>query len=164
MRWIAGWLTILLIAACTNHTKVPSGIIPRDKMEKIMWDMVQADRFVNSFIMSKPDSLPVKKEKAAVFYERVFRLHGINRDEFLKSYKFYLGRPDLTKVMFDSISSRAERRRPEIYHSFKKDPMLSRRDSLMRIDSARKADSIMKVDLAKPSTEELFADSVIKRK
>jgi hypothetical protein len=66
--------------------------------------------------------------------------------------------------MFDSISARADRQRSEIYKSSPKSLLLSRRDSLLRADSIRKADSIEKIDLAKPSTEELFADSVLDKK
>ena len=128
-----------------------------------MWDMVQADRYVSSFIMNQPNDSPdVKKEKATIFYEKVFDLNKISREEFLKSYRFYLGRPDLTKTMFDSIASRADRQRDQLYRQSPKNSMLSRRDSLLRADSIRRADSIEKVDLAKPSTEELFADSVLK--
>lgn len=165
MRWLAGCLIVLLIAACTDHNKVPADIIARPKMEKIMWDMVQADRYVSSFIMTQmADSPSVKQEKAAVLYEQVFRLHHITRDDFLKSYKYYLGRPDITKTMFDSIAARADRQRNEIYRSSPKSNALNRKDSLLRADSIRKADSIEKIDLAKPSTEELFADSVVDRK
>ena len=165
MRWIAGWLIIIAVAACTDRTKVPSGIVKQPRMEKIMWDMVQADRYVAAFInTNKQDSPDVKKEKAAVLYEQVFRLNDISREDFLKSYKFYLGRPDLTKKMFDSIASRADRHRDQLYRSWPKSSMLSRRDSLLRADSIRIADSLEKIDLARPSTEELFADSVLDKK
>jgi hypothetical protein len=164
MRWVTGWLIILIIAGCVNNTKIPPGIIDKPKMEKILWDMVQADRFVANYIMTKDGDSATKKLKATETYEQVFRLNKISRDEFLKSYKFYLGRPDITKVMFDSISARADRQRNEIYKSLPKTSLLSRRDSLLRADSIRRADSIEKVDLAKPSTEELFADSVLDKK
>lgn len=162
----AGWLIVLVfVVACTNHTKVPDGIIEQKRMEKIMWDMVQADRYVSNFIMNQPaDSPDVKKKKAAIFYEKVFDLNKISREEFLKSYKFYLGRPDMTKTMFDSISSRADRQRDLMYRQSPKNTMLSRRDSLLRADSIKRADSIEQVDLAKPSTEEMFADSVLETK
>ena len=165
MRWIAGWLIILTIAGCTDHTKIPDGVIEQPRMEKILWDMMQADRYVSSFIMTQPaDSPDVKKEKAAVLYEKVFRLNNISRDEFLNSYKFYLGRPDITRKMFDSIAARADRQRVEMYRSSPKSILLSRRDSLLRADSIRTADSLEKIDLAKPSTEQLFADSVVDKK
>jgi hypothetical protein len=165
MRWIAGWLIILVIAGCTDRNKIPSGIIEQPRMEKILWDMIQADRYVASFIVpDKTQDSAIKKEKAAALYEQVFRLNKISRDDFLKSYKFYLGRPDLTKIMFDSISSRAEKQRGEMYRSTFKSSMLTKRDSLLRADSIRRADSIEKIDLAKPSTEQLFADSVLDKK
>jgi len=165
MRWIAGWLIILVITGCTNNKKIPPEIIQQPRMEKILWDMMQADRYVASFIM--PDKVmdsAIKKEKAAVMYEQVFRLNNISRDEFLKSYKFYLGRPDITKTMFDSISARADRQRNEMYRSSPKSSMIARRDSLLHADSVRRVDSIEKIDLAKPSTADLFADSVLDKK
>lgn len=162
MTRIAGWLIAFTFAACTNHTKVPKDIIAQKKMEKIMWDMVQADRYVSNFIMNRStDSLDVRKKNAAIFYERVFDLNKISREDFLKSYNFYLGRPDITKKMFDSISARADRQRDQIYRQTPKNTLLTRRDSLLRVDSIRRSDSIEKIDLAKPSTEEMFADSVL---
>lgn len=166
MKWLAGCVLVMIVAACTDHNKIPKDIIQRPKMEKVMWDMIQADRYVSSFIKTQMhDSPSVREEKAAVLYEQVFRLNKISRDEFLKSYKFYLGRPDISKIMFDSIAARADRQRNDIYRKFpNKSTILSRKDSLLRADSIRKADSIEKIDLAKPSTEELFADSVLDKK
>lgn len=164
MRWITGWLIILIATGCVNNDKIPPEIIEKPRMEKILWDMLEADRYVANFIMARDGDSATKKLQAAEMYEQVFRLNNISRDEFLKSYKFYLGRPDITKVMFDSISARADRKRNEMYRSSPKSLLLNRRDSLLRADSIRKADSIEKIDLAKPSTEELFADSVLDKK
>lgn len=162
---MTGWIIILIFAACTDHTEIPEGIIDQPKMEKVLWDMVQADRYVSSFILNQAkDSPSVKNEKAALFYEKVFALNKISREQFLTSYKFYLGRPDITKMMFDSIAVRADKQRDQMFRSSPKPTLLSRRDSLLRADSIRRADSIEKVDLAKPSTEELFGDSVLKSK
>lgn len=165
MRWIAGYLLFMLVA-CTDHKALPDDIIRKEKMEMILWDMLQADRYVSSFLLTQPtDSPSVKQEKAAIIYEQVFRLHNITREDFLKSYRFYLGRPDITRVMFDSISARADRQRDKIFRSgAPRSLLLSKRDSLLRADSIRRADSIEKIDLAKPSTEDLFKDSVLDKK
>lgn len=159
MRRKAGWLIILAIAGCTDHSKVPTDIIRRDKMEKIMWDMLQADRFVNSFILEGKDSLPEKKKEADIFYDRVFQINGISRNEFIKSYKFYLGRPDLAKIMFDSISARASSRMAEV-HGFRKNPLLQKRDSLRRLDSIRRQDAIDTEDV---NSTETMSDSALKK-
>jgi hypothetical protein len=163
MRWTLRWIAILFIfaVACTDNKKVPEEYIPKDRMEKIMWDMVQADRYVSTFIMTRRDSLPVKKEQASAFYERVFRLHGITKEEFQKSYNYYLGRPDLTKVLFDSISARAEKRRNEVYDGSRRRGSLlfQRKDSLRRRDSLRIQDSIDKANI---TTEEM-SDSALRK-
>lgn len=165
-RLAAAGVFIFILAGCTDHNKIPKGIMAQEKMQKVLWDMMLVDRYATNFILNQPkDSFDVKKEKAMVLYEQVFRLNKITKDEFLTSYKFYLGRPDLTKKLFDTISSRADRQRDQLYRSVPaKNALLSRRDSLLRADSIRKADSIEKIDLAKPSTEELFRDSVQDKK
>jgi hypothetical protein len=162
MRYVAVCIIIVLVASCTDHMKVPKGIIGKDKMEKILWDMLQADRYVNTFIMQGKDTTGEKKKQAAIFYDRVFKIYGISRDEFIKSYKFYLGRPDITKVMFDSISARAERRRAEAHMFKSKNPFLQKRDSLLRADSIRRQDSLDRID-NEHSTENM-SDSEIRKK
>lgn len=107
--------------------------------------MLQADRFVNTYILVRADTSMEKKKEAAVVYERVFNMHNITREEFTRSYEFYLGRPDISKIIFDSISSRADRRKAEA-HMPRRSPLLQKRDSLRRLDSIRQADSIRVVD------------------
>jgi uncharacterized protein DUF4296 len=46
------------------------------------------------------------KDKSIELYEQVFRIHNITKNEFQKSLDFYQARPDLLKIIFDSISSR----------------------------------------------------------
>src|SRR5688572_18470335 len=131
-RLIFAIIIAVLYAACANNSEIPKEIVPQAKMEKIMWDMLQADRFANDFIDKPGDTIDNKAEKFKV-YQQVFKVHGITREEFLKSYKFYLSRPDITRTMFDSISAQAERRRAEVYSKKQKT------DSVKpRIDSLRK--------------------------
>jgi hypothetical protein len=162
MKWIAACLLVVIFAACTNSDKIPKGIIGKARMEKVMWDMLMADRYVNLYITNKKDSTIDKKKDAAIVYERVFQMHGITRDEFIKSYKFYLSRPDITKVMFDSIYARADKRRAESHAPRKHNPILQKRDSLRRADSIRKADSIEKLEFDE-STKNM-SDSEMRRK
>jgi hypothetical protein len=145
MKW--GWLCILLIfASCTNNEKIPSGVIERPEMEKIMWDMIRADRYSSIFLAS--DTLN-RQRKTFELYENIFHIHHITKDEFLKSYKFYLGRPDLAKVMFDSVSARAERQRADVYKVPSKDSLAREKDSAMnryrhalRDSAKKKSDSL----------------------
>ncbi|MGN6418818.1 MAG: DUF4296 domain-containing protein, partial [Pseudobacter sp.] len=82
-------------------------------------------------------------------YDQVFQVHKITREEFVKSYKFYLSRPDISKVMFDSIASRANRKREEQYNKPPETPVPSDSAAMTarKLDSLRrwKVDSIAKI-------------------
>ncbi|MEO8583374.1 MAG: DUF4296 domain-containing protein [Flavitalea sp.] len=116
---------VVLAFSCTDNNKIPSDIIPQQKMQKLLWDMVQADRFNNYFVITVLDS---SKIDSAVFrlYDEVFQLHHTNKEEFLRSYKFYEGRPDLAKIMFDSIALKSERRRADVHKNRSRDSMVKK--------------------------------------
>lgn len=115
MRIAAGLLCIfLLYAGCSEKDKIPSGVIGREEMEKILWDMMLADQYAANYIIKDSAKVNVKMETLKL-YEEVFRLHKVSRDEFRKSFQFYQERPDITRVMFDSLLARGNRARMENY-------------------------------------------------
>jgi hypothetical protein len=115
MRIVAGVLCILLIAAgCSEKDKIPSGVIGKDEMEKIIWDMMLADQYSANYLIKDSARVNVKMETLKL-YETVFRLHKVTRDEFRKSFEFYQGRPDITRTMFDSLLAKGNRARMENY-------------------------------------------------
>lgn len=105
--WVAGM-------GCTGKDNVPRGIIPRDRMEQVMWDMAQADQFVALYVAKDSARTNLKKETLKL-YETVFRLHGVSVDEFRKSYRYYLDHPELGQLLFDSVITRGTRARMEMY-------------------------------------------------
>lgn len=107
-------LLVVAFLACTDYEKVPSGIIAKDEMQSILWDMMLADRYSAQFLVKDSAKIDVKSETFKL-YEQVFQIHKISREEFLVSYKYYLNRPDITKVMFDSLAARGSRKRDEMY-------------------------------------------------
>lgn len=114
MKSLSPFLLAVILLSCTNKNKLPSDVLPREEMEKVLWDMIQADRFSTQFLLKDSATLNVKQETFKL-YEQVFQLHKISREDFIKSYKYYLARPDITKVMFDSMSTRATRLRDTLY-------------------------------------------------
>ena len=115
MKWFlpAAMLMAFICAGCTRQYKVPGDVLPKDKMEKVLWDMIVTDRYASTILVK--DSTKDAREETFKMYEQVFKIHKISRDEFIKSFKFYLGRPDIAKVMFDSLAAHANRRREEMY-------------------------------------------------
>ena len=116
MRVILVSLMTVCLIGCTNTTKVPDDILPGKKMEVILWDMIQAERFNALFQIKDSASTNIVLEKFKL-YEQVFAIHKTSRDEFIKSYKYYLGRPDMAKVIMDSMTAKAERLKADNYRA-----------------------------------------------
>lgn len=101
MRFSYFIFLIILNFACIRNNKIPKDVIPQNQMRKIMWDLMRADAYVTDFIMK--DSTRDKKAESAKLYEKIFDIHSTTRETFKKSLAFYQGRPDLFKVISDSL-------------------------------------------------------------
>lgn len=106
-------LLCVFFSSCSDKDKVPSDVLDRPEMSKVIWDMIQADRYAGQFLLH--DSAKDVKTETFKLYEEVFKLHKVSREDFIHSYKFYLSRPDISRVMFDSLSARATRERADMY-------------------------------------------------
>ena len=109
---------ILIISnfACIRDNKVPKDVIPQNQMRKIMWDLMRADAYVSDFVMK--DSARDKKTESAKLYEKIFDIHATSQEAFKKSLVFYQNRPDLFKVISDSL--RADEKKSQQYPDEKK--------------------------------------------
>ncbi|HEV7782113.1 MAG TPA: DUF4296 domain-containing protein [Chitinophagaceae bacterium] len=97
-------LSLFLSTGCKNKNRVPRNIIPQQKMKAILWDMMRADQFLSDYVLNRDTSLKIETESFK-YYQQIFAIHKINRDEFWKSFSFYRSRPDLLKTILDSISA-----------------------------------------------------------
>ena len=90
MNRLIGLLFFCFLLSCANRDAIPSGIIPKNEMEKVLWDMIQADQFSKQFIAR--DSVKRKNldSETMKLYNEVFQIHHITKDEFQKSYQFYI--------------------------------------------------------------------------
>ena len=104
------YICFAFISVGCSVNPVPKGILGVDKMEKVAYDLMQVEEYVNNFVV-KDSSVDIKK-KRSIFYEQVFKLHDTNRKEFYTSYKYYQQHPDMQKVLFDSLTSHAGKRKP----------------------------------------------------
>ena len=102
-------VALLLFFSCKQKTKVPDTILPVDKMEKVLMDMMLADEFYNQ---KQIDSATIDSFSRTNLYKAVFTLHKTNKEEFRKSLNFYESHPDLLKTVFDSLHSKANKKPP----------------------------------------------------
>ncbi|MDB5247930.1 MAG: hypothetical protein JWQ40_2324 [Segetibacter sp.] len=103
---IAGFVFI----ACSS-SPVPKGILPPERMQKVVYDIMQVDEFMNNYVY-KDTSIDLTK-KRSILYKQVFKVHNTSRKEFYTSYKYYQQRPDIQKALFDSLYQWANRKKED---------------------------------------------------
>lgn len=105
---------LLAVSGCSDKNSVPSGILPHEKMEAVMWDIIQSEQYSATYLAKDSAHVNLKLEDLRL-YDEVFRLHQISREEFRKSYQYYMGRADVAQVLFDSLLAKGNRLRSESY-------------------------------------------------
>lgn len=120
MRIFLFFILTIFFSACVRNNKIPKGIISQNEMRKLMWDLMRADAYVSDFVMK--DSTRNQKAESAKLYEQVFTLHSTTEDVFKKSLAFYQTRPDLLKVITDSL--RSDEKKAQEYHPPDKKPQI----------------------------------------
>jgi hypothetical protein len=83
-------------------------------MERVMWDMAQADQYA-ALYLAKDSAHIDRKAETMRLYAEVFRLHQVTPEEFRESYQYYLAHPVLNQLLFDSVIARGVRARSEMY-------------------------------------------------
>ena len=143
-------LTIFfLIQACANKDKLPQGVLPKQQMREIMWDMIRAGEFLQSYVLPK-DSTIDKTAEHQKWYNKIYEIHKTNKADFEKSYAYYKAHPMLMKDMLDTLARIHISTRPGAVDLPRKDPTGFKRDSIRFRDSIRKpADSLLRKRLIK---------------
>ena len=108
-------ILILLIFAfsCGRKDKVPEGVLEPAKMEKVMTDLLMSESFAESYLLI--DTSKKRDEWFTGELNKVLALQDVTQDQVRKSLDFYKTRPDLFKVIIDSINARAQRNRDKVY-------------------------------------------------
>lgn len=112
MKLLLIFLLLTLAIGCGDKNALPDGILKKEKMQHVMWDMMQADAYTEFFI--KKDTTKKPALENLKMQQSIFKLHHVTKDEFYKSYAYYTARPDLMKPLLDSITSKSEKDRSKV--------------------------------------------------
>ena len=104
---------VFLGVGCDKNGAKQADVLPAPQMTKVMWDVMQVDEYATTTLAN--DSGRDMKKTRVGLYQQVFDLHHITQKQFSSSFKYYSSHPDLMKTMFDSLSSRGERERKNVY-------------------------------------------------
>ncbi len=99
-------IIVLFLASCSDSNDGPGkDILPGEKMEAVLWDMMSAGEFYNSYL-NRLDSSFNKDSARMATYETVFRIHKIDQATFDRSYKWYQQHPEKMSILLDSLTKR----------------------------------------------------------
>lgn len=102
----------LLLASCQPKNK-GFNILPPPQMTNVLWDIMQVDEYA-TYKIAIDSTKNIKNERIRL-YQQVFDIHHVSHKDFSESFKFYSGKPDQMKILFDSLSVRGERERKKLY-------------------------------------------------
>ncbi|WP_262915329.1 DUF4296 domain-containing protein [Niabella ginsengisoli] len=97
---------IVVFAACRSNSG--KDILPKEKMEKVLWDVAQSSEFLNGFVYYKyPEQNRVALNNAML--DKVFKIHKITKEQFDNTLEYYRKNPEKFKVIVDSITTKQKR-------------------------------------------------------
>jgi Domain of unknown function (DUF4296) len=103
MHKLIFFLLVIFLFSCGNQ--LPKGIVEQKKMEKVLWDILKVDTYSKNYIAK--DSTKNAAVENAKMQQQIFDLYKITKEEFYKSYTYYLAHGDLIKPLLDTIINKA---------------------------------------------------------
>lgn len=104
---------LILVYACNNGKKVPAGVIGQEKMGVILFELAMAEGYLENYPFR--DTTVNRDSMVKVEMDKVLAIHHVSQQEFRDSYKFYKSRPEIFKVMTDTVYYRAQRSPEKMY-------------------------------------------------
>jgi hypothetical protein len=104
---------LLLVFSCKSRDRVPEGVLGTREMEKVMTDVLMSESFAESYLLL--DTTKKRDEWFTGELNKALAIQDVSQDQFRKSLDYYKTRPDLFKVIIDTINARALRNRDKVY-------------------------------------------------
>lgn len=112
-RMLPCMAALIVLSACSRSRKVPSDVIGKDRMGRILYDIGLAEGAVETEYYR--DSSRNKDSLLRTQLDKVMAIHGTSREEFRRSYDFYKRNPLILKEVVDSLQSRAQRNQQRMF-------------------------------------------------
>jgi len=105
-------IIVIFITGCANNSTKNTAILEKEKMQVVLWDIMQANSFTEHFIVK--DTIKNAQVANAQLQQKIFKLHNTSREQFYRSYNYYSSKPELMKTLLDSITAKGERGRTKM--------------------------------------------------
>lgn len=131
MRWLPALTLAIVFLSCTSD-KLPKGILPEDKMQAVFWDFMMADVYTMDELVK--DSSKVKDNENVKLQQAIFHQHHVTKEEFYKSYNYYISHPGKMTIMMDSMMAKQTRQKNKEDSTVRKRINVLRDTTLKAID------------------------------
>lgn len=106
MKVIFSFLLLILFLSCSEK-KADKGIIPPSQMGDLLWEQMKINAFTTEF-MVRDSSKNLTKENL-ILQEKIFQKYHTTKEQFYKSYDYYLDHSAELKVILDSVTAKQSR-------------------------------------------------------
>jgi len=157
-KLVWAFLAVVFILGC--KPKAPEGIIEREKMEKILFDIHLIDGYISTIYVQ--DSA---KKVGAAYYKGIFKKYDTDSIQYTASLKYYNSNPDQLEEMYKVISKKLDNQKLSLR---KADSLMLRntfiKDSV-KIMKTFKSDSLsIRKRMKSDSTSKATVEAQIKKK
>lgn len=98
----------MMLWSCSSEKQYPGKRLPPAKMEKVMWDMLEAEAFVRESI--KSDS-SVLHDTLLRWQAAIFKKHAITPDDYYGSLDFYIDHGGALIPILDSMTRNKQQKK-----------------------------------------------------
>ena len=102
------FLLTFLFSCSKKKTSIPEGILPMRELQQVLAEIHLGQAASSNAVMTD-SSLYSNKE----YVNYILKKHNINREDFLKTMKFYTENPDLLEEVYDSVITQLSRMQAE---------------------------------------------------
>jgi len=104
---------LVTIISCSIFKKERKDIIEQDKMANLMYDVLLAESYAESYLMK--DTTLSKDSILKAEMDKVLKVYGITAKVFSESYLYYKKHPVQLETIMDSAHERAIRGRTDVF-------------------------------------------------
>jgi len=103
---------ITFLIGCKSNSE-PKDLLPPSKMENVLTDILLAESFAESYLTI--DTTRKLKEFYDQELNKVIAVHKISQKQLRSSMEYYKSRPEILKVILDSVNNKAIREKDKVY-------------------------------------------------
>lgn len=107
MKILIFYGALFFLFSCSGKQKIPSDILPPEKMKNIIWDILEAQSVTNE--IAARDSSINKEASLNWLTSEAFRLNQTDSVNYSKSYNWYVAHPEFMKIFLDSLYEQKQR-------------------------------------------------------